>query len=129
MHYCVWLLKGKCKGLDQNGETSVEKESDKKAFAKLFGEYLRVENVLQNYDEFASLKALQSVDLDDLAAVEAFKAQHYLSDADLAELQTIEMPAERKIQDYRSTYNDIRDCCAVKNQPLKKQAQALIGTT
>ncbi len=32
------------------------KESDKKAFAKLFGEYLRVENVLQNYDEYASLK-------------------------------------------------------------------------
>ncbi len=28
---------------------AIEKESDKKAFAKLFGEYLRVENVLQNY--------------------------------------------------------------------------------
>ncbi|MEI8087889.1 MAG: HsdR family type I site-specific deoxyribonuclease, partial [Paludibacter sp.] len=27
-------------------------EKDKKEFAKLFGEYLRVENVLQNYDEF-----------------------------------------------------------------------------
>ena len=26
---------------------SIEKESDKKAFAKLFGEYLRVENILQ----------------------------------------------------------------------------------
>ncbi len=38
---------------------AIEKEADKKAFAKLFGEYLRVENVLQNYDEFASLKALQ----------------------------------------------------------------------
>ncbi|RKY51999.1 MAG: type I restriction endonuclease subunit R, partial [Candidatus Neomarinimicrobiota bacterium] len=32
------------------------KEKDKKEFAKLFGEYLRVENVLQNYDEFAGLK-------------------------------------------------------------------------
>src|SRR5690606_7706200 len=40
----------------------IVKEADKKAFVKLFGEYLRVENVLQNYDEFASLKALQSVD-------------------------------------------------------------------
>jgi type I restriction enzyme R subunit len=89
--------------------TSIEKESDKKAFAKLFGEYLRVENVLQNYDEFASLKALQKLDMTDLEAVEAFKAKHYLDDAKLAELQTIRLPAERKIQDYRSTYNDIRE--------------------
>ena len=88
---------------------AIEKESDKKAFVKLFGEYLRVENVLQNYDEFASLKALQNVDLDDPEAVEAFKARHYLNDDDLAALQAIKVPAERKIQDYRSTYNDIRD--------------------
>ena len=89
--------------------TAIEKEADKKAFVKLFGEYLRVENVLQNFDEFASLKAMQAVDLNDPAAVEAFKAQHYLDDADLAALQAITMPAERKIQDYRSTYNDVRD--------------------
>jgi len=88
---------------------SIEKESDKKAFAKLFGEYLRVENILQNYDEYASLKALQNVDISDPQAVEAFKAEHYLDDQKLAELQTIRLPAERKIQDYRSTYNDIRD--------------------
>jgi len=87
----------------------IVKEADKKAFAKLFGEYLRVENVLQNYDEFASLKALQSVDMSDAEAVEAFKVQHYLNDEKLAELQAIKIPAERKIQDYRSTYNDIRD--------------------
>ncbi|WP_295548138.1 type I restriction endonuclease subunit R [uncultured Pseudacidovorax sp.] len=88
---------------------AIEKEADKKAFVKLFGEYLRVENILQNYDEFASLKELQSVDLADPAAVEAFKAKHYLSDEDLATLQEIHVPAERKIQDYRSTYNDVRD--------------------
>ncbi len=88
---------------------AIEKEADKKAFAKLFGEYLRVEHVLQNYDEFASLKALQSVDMEDPAAIEVFKAEHYLDDAKLAELQTIRLPAEREIQDYRSTYNDIRD--------------------
>ena len=87
----------------------IEKEADKKAFVKLFGEYLRVENVLQNYDEFASLKALQSVDLTDPAAVDAFKAKHYLSDEDLTALQAIKLPPERKIQDYRSTYNDVRD--------------------
>ncbi len=89
--------------------SAIEKESDKKDFAKLFGEYLRVENVLQNYDEFASLKALQSVDLNDPAAVEEFKAKHYLTDEGLIALQAIKLPAERKIQDYRSTYNDVRD--------------------
>lgn len=87
----------------------IEKEADKKAFAKLFGEYLRVEHLLQNYDEFASLKALQSVDMNDPDSIEEFKAEHYLDDAKLAELQKIRLPAERKIQDYRSTYNDIRD--------------------
>ncbi|MBJ9954876.1 MULTISPECIES: type I restriction endonuclease subunit R [unclassified Acinetobacter] len=85
------------------------KESDKKAFAKLFGEYLRVENVLQNYDEFASLKELETVDMNDAEAVEAFKHKYYLSDEDLFKLQSIQIPAERKIQDYRSSYNDIRD--------------------
>lgn len=88
---------------------NIEKESDKKAFAKLFGEFLRIENILQNYDEFASLKALQTLDMSDPEAVEAFKAEHYLDDKKLAELQTIRLPAERKVQDYRSTYNDIRD--------------------
>ncbi len=87
----------------------IVREQDKKAFAKLFGEYLRVENVLQNYDEFAGLKALQSVELDDPEAVEAFKEKHYLTDDDLAAMQAIPVPTERTIQDYRSTYNDIRD--------------------
>jgi type I restriction enzyme R subunit len=89
--------------------TVIEKEADKKAFAKLFGEYLRVENILQNYDEFASLKAMQNLDMESEEAVEAFKAAHYLDDEKFAELQTIRLPAERKVQDYRSTYNDIRD--------------------
>lgn len=88
---------------------NIVKESDKKAFVKLFGEYLRVENVLQNYDEYASLKALLNVDMNDPQAVETFKADHHLDDEKLAELQVIRLPAERKIQDYRSTYNDIRD--------------------
>jgi len=87
----------------------IEKEADKKEYAKLFGEYLRVENVLQNYDEFANLKAFQEIDLNDNEAVEAFKDTHYLNDNDLAELQEIKIPADRKVQDYRSAYNDIRD--------------------
>ena len=88
---------------------AIEKEADKKAFVKLFGEYLRLENILQNYDEFASLKELQNVDMADPSAVEAFKAKHYLDDDDLSALQAITLPAARKVQDYRSTYNDVRD--------------------
>ena len=65
--------------------------------------------VLQNYDEFASLKALRNVDVNDPVAVEAFKAKHYLDDGALAALREIHIPAERKIQDYRSSYNDVRD--------------------
>jgi len=84
-------------------------EKDKRDFAKLFGEYLRVENLLQNYDEFAGLKALQNLDINDTEAIEEFKAKHYLSDDDLSAMQSIEIPSERIIQDYRSTYNDIRD--------------------
>lgn len=87
----------------------IVKENDKKEFVKLFGEYLRVENILQNFDEFASLKALQTLDTDDQQQVDAFKAEHYLTDEDLDALQGIKLPADRKIQDYRSTYNDIRD--------------------
>lgn len=88
---------------------AIEKEADKKAFAKLFGEYLRVENILQNYDEFSSLRELQEIDESDAEAVRAFKERHHLSDDDVDELKGIEMPADRKVQDYRSTYNDIRD--------------------
>lgn len=87
----------------------IVKESDKKVFVKLFGEYLRVENVLQNYDEFASLKALQGVDFSNPEVVDEFKAAHHLSDEDLSALQAIRVLPDRKIQDYRSTYNDIRD--------------------
>jgi type I site-specific deoxyribonuclease, hsdR family len=87
----------------------IETEKDKKDFVKLFGEYLRVENVLQNYDEFAGLQALQQIDLQDSAAVEALKEKYYLTDADIATMQAVNVLPERTVQDYRSTYNDIRD--------------------
>jgi type I restriction enzyme, R subunit len=53
----------------------IVKEKDKKEFAKLFGEYLRIENILQNYDEFAVLQALQPLDTTDQQAVEDFKSK------------------------------------------------------
>lgn len=104
---------------------AIETEADKKAFVKLFGEYLRVENILQNFDEFAALRALQQVDMSDAAAVEAFKTQHYLSDGDLAALQAIKVLPERQVQDYRSTYNDIRDWLR-REQASKEKSQATL---
>lgn len=100
-------------------------EKDKKDFSKLFGEYLRVENILQNYDEFASLKAFQSIDLQDSQAVEAFKATHYVSDQEIAAMQEIAMPEERTIQDYRSTYNDIRDWLRKESAGKQKEASSV----
>ena len=87
----------------------IQTEKDKKDFVKLFGEYLRVENILQNYDEFAALQAFQSLDTSDAKAVEAFKEKYYLTDEAFAEMRPIDIPSERNIQNYRSTYNDIRD--------------------
>ncbi len=84
-------------------------EKDKRDFAKLFGEYLRADNILQNYDEFAGLQALQTLDLNDAEAVETFKQTYYLTDDDIQTMQSIEIPSARLIQDYRSSYNDIRD--------------------
>ncbi|EOL9454205.1 HsdR family type I site-specific deoxyribonuclease, partial [Escherichia coli] len=100
---------------------SIESEKEKKDFVKLFGEYLRAENILQNYDEFATLKALQQIDLSDPVAVEKFKAEHYVDDEKFAELQTIRLPADRKIQDYRSAYNDIRDWQRREKEAEKKE--------
>lgn len=84
-------------------------EKDKKEFAKLFGEYLRVENILQNYDEFTLLKALQTIDVNDPESIEAFKETHFVTDGDIAAMQKVEVLPDRAIQDYRSAYNDIRD--------------------
>ena len=89
--------------------SEIQTEKDKKDFVKLFGEYLRVENILQNYDEFAALQAFQSLDTTDEKAVEAFKERYYLTDEAFAEMRPIDIPSERNIQNYRSTYNDIRD--------------------
>ncbi|WP_196604980.1 type I restriction endonuclease subunit R [Pectinatus haikarae] len=100
-------------------------EKDKKDFSKLFGEYLRVENILQNYDEFASLKALQSVNLEDPQAVETFKATRYVSDEEIAAMQEIAMPEERTIQDYRSTYNDIRDWLRRESAGKQKETSSV----
>ena len=89
--------------------TEIETDADKKAFVKLFGEYLKVENVLQNYDEFTQLKDLQLIDKADAAAVEAFRDAHFLTAQQVEEMMAVDVLADRAAQDYRSTYNDIRE--------------------
>lgn len=87
----------------------IETEQDKKEFSKLFGEYLRIENILQNYDEYTHLKAMQMIDLGDTDAVEAFKNTYFVTDEDIQDMQQVEMLPDRRVQNYKSTYNDIRD--------------------
>lgn len=100
-------------------------ETDKKEFVKLFGEYLRVENILQNFDEFVSLKALQTLDTEEPERVAEFQAEYHLSDEELSTLQSIHLPADRKIQDYRSTYNDIRDWLRREKTGKEKEASSI----
>ncbi|MEG2381904.1 MAG: type I restriction endonuclease subunit R, partial [Oscillospiraceae bacterium] len=96
-------------------------EKDKKEFVKLFGEYLRIENLLQNYDEFTNLKALKFIDTEDPKALEEFKVTHYVSDEDIEIMKNIQSLEERTVQDYRSTYNDIRDWLRRENAEKDKE--------
>ncbi len=87
---------------------AIIKERDKKEFVSLFGQFLRLDNILQNYDDFMSLRALQELDILDDKAVEAFKKRFHVDDETLEELSRLDIPSTREIQDYRSTYNDIK---------------------
>ncbi len=86
-----------------------------------------MENVLRNYDEFTGLQALQEVDLDDAAAVVVFKAKHYLNDDDIEAMQKIDVPSERLVQDYRSTYNDTRDWLRRQKEGGEKEEYRGLG--
>lgn len=99
--------------------------ADKKAFVKLFGEYLQVENILQNYDEFAHLKALQSIDKNDPEALKTFAEQHFLTEEQLQKMLPVEVLKERLVQDYKSTYNDIRDWVSKEHNNEKQEKQLI----
>jgi type I restriction enzyme R subunit len=87
----------------------IVKEADKKDFVKVFGEYLKIENILRNYDEFTALQNLNDIDANDETALRKFKEVHHLTDDGVDALRMVPLPTERKVQNYRSTYNDIRD--------------------
>ena len=99
-------------------------KADKKAFVKLFGEYLQIENILQNYDEFTALRDFQAIDKQDPEAVEAFRQAHFLTPEQVATMQQVELLSERTLQDYRSTYNDIRDWFSRERE--SEQGQTLL---
>ena len=99
--------------------------ADKKAFVKLFGEYLQVENILQNYDEFAHLKALQTIDKNDPEALKSFAEEHFLTEEQVTSMVQLEVLKDRLVQDYKSTYNDIRDWVS-KERENKEQEKQLI---
>ncbi|MYB34256.1 MAG: type I restriction endonuclease subunit R [Gammaproteobacteria bacterium] len=105
--------------------TTIVREADKKDFAKLFGEYLRVENILRNYDEFINLQTLHNIPITDEDALKAFQQKHSFSDDDLVSLRNIRLPSERKVQDYRSTYNDIRDWLRQQKEALEQSESAV----
>lgn len=104
---------------------TIVKEKDKKGFVKLFGEYLRVENILQNYDEFHHLKAFQTIDKNNPVEIQKFKETHFLTDEDMDTMQKIELLNERTVQDYRSTYNDIRDWLRREKSNKDKEASSI----
>ena len=99
--------------------------ADKKAFVKLFGEYLQVENILQNYDEFAHLKALQTIDKNDPEALKAFAEEHFLTEEQVASMVQLEVLKDRLVQDYKSTYNDIRDWVSKERENAAQEKQLI----
>jgi len=103
----------------------IHTSADKKAFVKLFGEYLQVENILQNYDEFAHLKALQTIDKNDPEALKAFAEEHFLTEEQVASMVQLEVLKDRLVQDYKSTYNDIRDWVSKERENTAQEKQLI----
>lgn len=89
--------------------SEIVKESDKKAFVDLFGKFLKLDNILQNYDDFVRLQAVQMLDFENPEEVATFQAKYQMDTETMEELAQLPIPTVREIQDYRSTYNDIRD--------------------
>lgn len=84
-------------------------EAAKKEFVGLFGECLRLDNILWNYDEFTIVRALRDIAPDDAAARKSLRLSYGVSEAEMRALGTVELLSDRAMQDYRSTYNDIRE--------------------
>lgn len=84
-------------------------EAEKKEFVKLFGECLRLDNILWNYDEFTIMRSLRDLPASDAAARESLRASYGVTEDEMRALGSVELMSDRAMQDYRSAYNDIRD--------------------
>ena len=103
--------------------TNLVEEQDKRAFAHLFGQYLRLENVLQNFDEFVQLRELhESIPADDAKALEEFQQTNGISDEKLEEMQAVVVLTTRRVQDCTSVYHDIREWIKRKRQEEKQSS-------
>lgn len=86
----------------------IESEESKKEFSILFGEYLRHTNILKNYDEFDLIKEFQNIDPENPEEVENFKNKHQIKEEEIIQLKEMKLPSERDVQNYLSTYEEIR---------------------
>ncbi len=98
----------------------IQTEKDKKEFVKLFGKYLRLENKLQNYDEFYALKDLQEIEVLDEEQKAILMNKYGVESEVLDKLADITLPSQRALQDYRSSYHDIRESLRQQNEQKKK---------
>lgn len=89
--------------------SAITTDADKRAFVQLFGEYLRLENILQNYDEFSARRELAQLPPEDEDAPQALQIKYGLTDEELEKLESQALLPDRANQDYRSAYNDIRE--------------------
>ncbi|QCT94633.1 type I restriction endonuclease subunit R [Caminibacter mediatlanticus TB-2] len=97
----------------------IEKENEKKEFVKLFSEYLKIENILQNFDEYYAMKELQHI--NNKNEVEKIKEKYHLDDETFEKIKDIKLLDDRIVQDYLSTYHDIREWIKVRKENEKEE--------
>jgi len=68
-----------------------------------------VENKLRNYDDFTMLTAYKALDFDTPEEVAAFQERYQLDDEKLEQLAEMPVMSERRLQDLKSFYNDVRE--------------------
>lgn len=90
-----------------NNIEEIVTEKQKKEFVKTFNEFLKIESILNNFDNFHILKEMKSIQLNNKEQVEKFKNKYNLNDVDLDYMKKIDYLSVRKIQNYTSKYNDI----------------------
>ena len=85
--------------------STVNKDSDKKEFVKLFGKYLQEEACVKYYDEY--IKLIKFHCLKEQTEIDLFKEEYNLSNEKIKKYSTYVLLTDREKQDYLSLYNDI----------------------